>query len=345
MISNPLVSIIIPIYNVEKYLEDCVKSVLDQTYKNIEVILVDDGSPDKCPEICDRLAKNFVNIIVIHKQNGGLSEARNIGISHSQGEYMLFLDSDDTLPPGAIQGLVDKAKETDADVIIPDRYLIVNELTNERVQKLHFDEEGYINDPISFSVNVIIGKGRAWRATALLYKAKLIKDNNIEFPVGKIAEDIIFNLKIMSIVKKIDFYNKSTLNNLKRIGSITSSFHENLDKTYLYIDKQVEEYFLLINKNDKYSNDKRDELLSRNTILFITDIYSKKCNWKTKDRIKKSNDVLNNSRINQSFNVKSINPYFDNILAIYYCKIMFFLLKRDYRKAAYLLASLRGKFQ
>ena len=90
-----LVTVIIPVYKTEKYLGDCIKSVVEQTYKNLEIILVDDGSPDNCPVICDEWAKKDSRIKVIHKQNGGLSDARNAGIDKSTGEYILFLDSDD----------------------------------------------------------------------------------------------------------------------------------------------------------------------------------------------------------------------------------------------------------
>ena len=92
---NPLISIIVPVYKVEEYLDDCVQSILSQSYKNIEIILVDDGSPDKCPQLCDEYSKQDKRIRVIHKKNGGLSDARNTGILASHGEYLLFEDSDD----------------------------------------------------------------------------------------------------------------------------------------------------------------------------------------------------------------------------------------------------------
>lgn len=92
---NDLVSVIVPIYGVEEYLEKCVHSIIDQTYKNLEIILVDDGSPDKCPEMCDILGKHDGRIKVIHKKNGGLSDARNTGIDYAHGEYFVFIDSDD----------------------------------------------------------------------------------------------------------------------------------------------------------------------------------------------------------------------------------------------------------
>ena len=92
-----LVSVIVPIYNVEKYLEKCIESIVNQTYKNLEIILVDDGSPDNCPAICDEWAQKDSRIKVIHKKNGGLSSARNAGLEVSNGEYISFVDSDDWL--------------------------------------------------------------------------------------------------------------------------------------------------------------------------------------------------------------------------------------------------------
>ena len=107
------ISVIIPIYKVESYLRECVESVLRQTYQNLEIILVDDGSPDSCPQICEEYAIFDKRIKVIHKKNGGLSSARNEGFKHATGEYVLFLDSDDYWEKEtAIQELIDKAERT-----------------------------------------------------------------------------------------------------------------------------------------------------------------------------------------------------------------------------------------
>lgn len=115
---NPLVSVVIPVYKTEKYVIKSVNSILSQTYKNLEVILVDDGSPDACPVICDELRKTDDRISVIHKENGGLSSARNAGIDKANGEYILFLDSDDTLADYAIEDMTEKAIAQGCDAVI-----------------------------------------------------------------------------------------------------------------------------------------------------------------------------------------------------------------------------------
>lgn len=109
--SNGLVTIVLPIYNVEKYLNRCINSIVNQTYKNLEIILVDDGSPDKCPEMCDEWEKKDTRIKVIHKQNEGLGMARNTGIENATGDYICFFDSDDYLELTAIEKLYKLAEK------------------------------------------------------------------------------------------------------------------------------------------------------------------------------------------------------------------------------------------
>ena len=111
-----LISVIVPVYKVEPYLDRCVQSIVDQTYTNLEIILVDDGSPDRCPQMCDEWAKRDNRIHVIHKENGGLSDARNAGMAIASGEYISFVDSDDWIEPAFMQVLLDAILEHNCDV-------------------------------------------------------------------------------------------------------------------------------------------------------------------------------------------------------------------------------------
>ena len=114
----PLFSVIVPIYKVEAYLERCINSILSQTFKNFELILVDDGSPDTCAKLCDRLSKSDRRISVIHKKNGGLSSARNAGIAKASGDYLIFVDSDDEIKnTDAFENIANRINKFQEDVI------------------------------------------------------------------------------------------------------------------------------------------------------------------------------------------------------------------------------------
>ena len=113
---RPLISVVVPVFRVEKYLERCVRSILSQTWRDIEVILVDDGSDDRCPLICDGFAGSDSRVRVIHKPNGGLSSARNAGIDAAAGEYLMFIDSDDYIEPEMAEKLYDALIESGADM-------------------------------------------------------------------------------------------------------------------------------------------------------------------------------------------------------------------------------------
>ena len=133
---KPLISVIIPVYNVERYLDECIKSIVNQTYENLEIILVDDGSPDNCPRMCDDWAKKDERIRVIHKENGGLASARNAGMNICTGEYISFVDSDDWMELNAYESLL-KYFDDKTDIVkfdmIRNADVIPSETTDIRV--------------------------------------------------------------------------------------------------------------------------------------------------------------------------------------------------------------------
>ena len=114
----PLISVIVPVYNVEPFLKKCVDSIVLQTYANLEIILIDDGSPDKCPEICDAYARKDNRIKVVHQENGGLARVRNVGIENATGDYITFIDSDDFVAPNYVDFLYKGIFENNADMSI-----------------------------------------------------------------------------------------------------------------------------------------------------------------------------------------------------------------------------------
>ena len=114
----PLISIVVPVYNVEKYLDKCVQSLINQTYQNIEIVLVDDGSPDRCPALCDAWAEKCTRVTTFHKENGGLGSARNYGTRRACGDWIIYLDSDDYVDPDYVKNMWWKQRKTDADMVV-----------------------------------------------------------------------------------------------------------------------------------------------------------------------------------------------------------------------------------
>ena len=133
---KPLITIVVPIYKVEQYLENCIQSIIKQTYTNLQIILVDDGSPDNCGKICDEYALKDKRIEVVHQSNAGVSEARNIGISKAKGEYIGFVDSDDYIDENMYEEMYELLKTREADVCICNMYTVVN----NKAEKMHEDE-------------------------------------------------------------------------------------------------------------------------------------------------------------------------------------------------------------
>ena len=217
---EPLISVIIPVYNVEKYIYKCVESIKNQTYKNLEIILVDDGSPDNCPQICDELSKSDSRIKVIHKKNGGLSDARNTGIKKSSGEYIFFADSDDYVEITIIEKLYNALKASQADMSICG-YRLVDESGNELSKHNKFESREFTKSEVLQAMadrtyNWILGV--AWNK---LYKRSLF--NNISYPKGKLHEDDYVSHELYNLCEKVCVINENLYNYVQRNGSIINS--------------------------------------------------------------------------------------------------------------------------
>lgn len=203
-----LVSLIVPIYNVEKYIQRCVESLISLTYQHIEIILVDDGSPDQCPMICDKYEDMDNRIKVIHKENGGLSDARNAGLEASTGDYIMFIDSDDYVEANLIERAMSEVEINKPDVVILGYY---SDFVDTE-EKLIFSEEigelngRYIKDhfkEIPLSKQLIGILGYAWNK---LYRTEVIKSNNHKFTKGlSLVEDIVFNGPVLETCNSISF--------------------------------------------------------------------------------------------------------------------------------------------
>ena len=343
MDTNSLVSIVIPVYNTGKYLAEAIDSVINQTYKNIEIILVDDGSTDNSPAICDTYAADYENIYAIHKTNGGASTARNIGIEKAAGEYVIFFDSDDILLEEAVSTLVKKAKDGDFDAVYPDRYTIFFENTKKSELRFHFDKSMYMNDPKKFALDVLIQKGRAWRASALLYKLSVIKENNVIFPVGIISEDMFFNLQFLSFANNIVCLDFITLIYRKHDNSITANHTSDFFQTILRIDDTAREFLINNKLNTTENNIKCDSLLMRNVCTYLISVMSKKNAASKSEKNSYFNEIINNERV-AAVDMKKIHlPYFYNKRIIFLYRIMYKLIYRKWYYCLKILAMVVSK--
>lgn len=230
-----LFSIILPVYNVEKYLRECVDSILSQTFTDYEIILVDDGSVDSSPKICDEYAEKDNRIKVIHKKNGGLSDARNAGTEIANGEYIIYIDSDDFLIDNSFLSKVCEKTRSGVDLVFY-KYVKFFDGTKQFSEcnfgyQTALTKEGYA-EKISALVKSDSFYGMAWIKAI---KTSVIKNNNIMFEVGLLGEDMEWNYHIITHSSNIDFVDEPFIAYRQREGSITSTHKLKNLTDFIYI--------------------------------------------------------------------------------------------------------------
>lgn len=213
---NEVISVIVPIYNVEQYLDKCINSILNQTYKNIEVILVDDGSPDNCGRICDNYSKKDSRIKVIHKENGGLSDARNVGIDNANGKYICFVDSDDYIENRYIELLYKAIKENNVDIA----QCGIKKISDDEIL---IENIGYKNDGVKKSKKMLEDLYTTNWENIVVWNKMYLRElfDNIRFPKGKIHEDEYTTYKILYKTENVAILNKCLYNYRQNVDSIT----------------------------------------------------------------------------------------------------------------------------
>lgn len=245
--NEALVSVVLPIYNVEMYLERCIESIVNQTYKNLEIILVDDGSPDHCPQICDEWGKKDSRVRVVHKVNAGLGMARNTGIEHATGKYICFFDSDDYVKTDTIEKIVGLAEKVNADIVtfgysnVDNNGLVKNEYVPSTVKEIFRGkevQEEFLPDMLA-ERKESVNKRLHMSAWASLYSMKLIKESGWKFVSEReiIAEDVYSLLVLYKSVQCVAVLSEALYFYCDNGASLTHTYrkdrYKKIEKFYI----------------------------------------------------------------------------------------------------------------
>lgn len=322
---SPFFSVIIPIYNVEKYLKKCVNSIVNQVFSDFEIILVDDGSPDGSAVICDEYASKFSNIIVIHKNNGGASDARNIGVENAKGKYIVFLDGDDYWYGNnclsEVHAILNKSI---VDVLIFESTDVYGNKLKEINSRGAFDLVE-INKGKDLAIKSLIMRnqfpGAAWQ---FFVERKFLLENNIQFIKGIKAEDIDWVLSVFYKAKNITAISKNFHRYLKnRDSSITSTAdRKSLEDVLFSVDKW---YSILKNDGNKFA----EYLLSYLAFQYLTTyiVFAKLSNREQDEllpKLERYRSILNYSLDSRS---KKMNKLIGIIGVFRTSKIILFVYK------------------
>ena len=303
----PKVSVIVPIYNVEKYLNKCIDSLVNQTLQDIEIILVNDGATDNSGSIANEYAKKYPEKIKYYsKENGGLSDARNYGLKFATGDYIAFLDADDYIEKEAYEEMYEKAINENSDYVECD-------FIWEYLNKTKIDKRIDYNSKKEMFLNIRVV---AWNK---LIKRNIIKDNNLEFPKGLRYEDTEFTYKMIPYIKKFSYVDKPFVHYVQRSNSIANNQNER-DREIFIILETVIDFYKSKNLYEEYKNEieytytrillcsslkrmcKIKEKRTRQQLLNETwkNINEKFPNWK-------KNVILQNSHTRKNLYIKSVN--------------------------------------
>ncbi len=305
----PKVSIIVPIYQVEKYLEKCLESLVNQTLEEIEIILVNDGATDNSSNIAKEYQKKYPNkVVYLEKKNGGLSDARNFGIPKATGEYIAFLDSDDYVELITYEEMYQLAKKENSDMVECDFIWEYANKTKEDIGLIYHGKHEMIE-----KARVV-----AWNK---LIKREILEKTKIEFPKGYQYEDVEFTYKLIPHLEKISFLKKAYIHYVQRNNSISNSQNERTKEIFEILEHVIDYY----KKNNLYEEYEKEleyiyaRYLLCSSLLRIVKIEDKKVRkelldmtWgklNTKFPNWKKNDILKTRKNKKNFYMKTINKF------------------------------------
>ena len=304
----PKVSVVVPIYNVEKYIKKCLDSLVNQTLQEIQIILVNDGSTDESGNIAKEYASKYTNkIIYLEKENGGLSDARNFGMRYTEGEYIAFLDSDDYVENTMYEEMYNKALQENSDYVECD-------FLWEYPDKIKVDKRIPYSNKKEMLTNVRVV---AWNK---LIKREILEKNNISFPKGLRYEDIEFTYKLIPYLNKVSYVDKEFVHYVQRNNSIANVQNERTAEVFTIFDNIIKYY-----QEKGFYEEYKEELEYSYSRILLCSSLKRICKIKdSKTRKKliketfeklyqqfplwKENKILNNRSIKNMY-MKSINKF------------------------------------
>jgi len=294
---NSLISVIVPIYNVEPYLRQCVDSILAQTYTSFEMILVDDGSPDNCPRICDEYAAKDNRIKVIHKINGGLSDARNAGVAYSQGEYIVFIDSDDEVESAFLHDLAEAMQRSSAQIAVCGvKYVYLDENPARIVEKTAKAECGLSASELFLLIEDARIFNPAWNK---LYDASLIKKHGIKF-ADYLVEDVNFNMDYFAYVDSIAVVESALYRyNKRNIETLVTKYYPNLLQCMIGINARRRRLFEQFSLDSEESRVLLANLCSGYIGASILNLYKKNNKENLKSRLTVFRNICADAQISK----------------------------------------------
>ena len=286
--NNDLVTIVVPVYNVEKYIERCLNSIIGQTYNNLEILVVNDGTEDKSMEICKRIQLKVSRIKIINQKTAGLSAARNTGIRNASGKYICFIDSDDFVNKEYVRLLLNSLIENDTDISVCD-FLYINEKGYTWSKKV---KKNTVYSSIEAIRDLLVGiqntEIMTWNK---MYKLNLFKDNNIYFPEGKLHEDNFTTYKLYYYSRSISMIQNKLYYYLQRNNSIMGKNFNTRRMDILQAIKETKEFFKEKNVNLDMELECYEAIIKINILNnMITD------NFYGEEKNKIINDIKNNKR-------------------------------------------------
>ena len=307
-----IVSIIIPVYNAEKYLGYCLNSIVSQTYKNLEIILVNDGSTDDSIKICDNYAFLDSRVRVINIANRGVSNARNVGLKAATGEYIEFADADDVLNPQMVATLVDKMDTYQSDIIICGFEMVSLDSNQQPRDIIHFNSR-ILGEECVYTQKLFFEKLSCilWKTSLLecpwnkMFRKDIIENHNLQFPIDKsLGEDFCFNIDYFAYVNKAvilsdELYYYMQINQT----ALTRKYQANYFEDQLYLVKKFDD---MVRKNIKPSKQERiylAEYMIAKTIQSICHLFDKNCELNSAQKKARIADVINNSYIRDAVEI------------------------------------------